>query len=929
MNEFQKRKKVKEFVDFWKKHSKIEKQDDQTFWNMFLRDVLDINEPERIIKYQAETDSNKTNWIDAWIKSTGVIIEQKSSGVDLLKPAKQSDGTYKDAFEQAKNYDNNMNKYNKSNWIVTCNFDKFLIYDMNNIKRKYLEVNLEDLPSCYDNFRFMVDKNAVLHDMEVSVSKEAGKIIGNIYDEIERTLKEYNMNTPERLKDLNAFCVRLVFCCFAEDSGLFVKGQFRDFIEKTDVNHLQSDLLSLFDVLNQQERNPFLREDLRSFPYVNGELFAEKIDIPPLNENVKKYILEDACDGFDWSKINPTIFGAIFESTLNPETRRSSGMHYTSIENIHKVIDPLFLDDLKGEFSDIRKSSQVNKKLERLEELQDKISKLTFLDPACGSGNFLTETYLELRRLENNIIREKININKGQTALFYGKDNELIRVHIQQFFGIEINDFAVAVSKTALWIAEYQMWLETKDLDYNNRLHDFLPLDSYENIIESNALTYDWEKLVSHNKLSYIIGNPPFVGSSRTDEKNSQKVDMDSLFSDIQGAGKLDYVAGWYMKSAKYMQGTNIKGALVSTNSITQGEQVSLLWKTLFDKYNIEIIFAHRSFKWSSESTKSAAVVCVIIGFAIKGKALKKYLFNDKDRTEVSYINGYLSEQDDFYIKSRKKLDNNKIPKIVQGNKPWDGKNLLLSTDEKEVLLNKYPQLNGVIKRFYGGKELIDNKYRYCLWLKDVNPSIYYSIPEIMERLKKVTEERMKTKTSAVKNQAKTPMLFSQIRQPDSDFLAIPEVSTDAREYIPMAYLTKDDITSNKIFMVVDCPIYIFSILISNVHMAWMRTVAGRLGTGYSYSPSVYNNFPWIDLSEVQKESLIQSGKKILDIRNNYDGASLATLYDSNTMPPDLRKAHYDNDKLVMKLYGINNKADEKQIVQELMKIYNEKDDLQ
>ena len=657
--------------------------------------------------------------------------------------------------------------------------------------------------------------------------------------------------------------------------------------------------------------------DVQSSTIPTDGLFdGEDIEIPQFTEEIRDLILAKASDDFDWSEISPTIFGAVFESTLNPETRRKGGMHYTSIENIHKVIDPLFYDDLCAEFDEIKEIKVAKTRNQKLEEFRDKLASLTFLDPACGSGNFLTETYLSLRRLENEAI-----------ILLQGAQNTLgflipIKVQINQFYGIEINDFAVTVAKTALWIAESQMMRKTEEIMSQDL--DFLPLKTYTNIVEGNALRVEWNDVIPVAKLSYIMGNPPFIGSSRTDDKDTQKEDMQLIFNGVSGAGKLDYVAAWYMKAAKLIKGSKVSCAFVSTNSITQGEQVSLLWKTLFEQYGIVIHFAYRSFRWESESSDSAAVVCIIVGFA-NYDSPRKYIFDEKRKKKVKHINGYLCDLDDFYIKSRSNSIFPDMPKIIQGNKPWDGGHLLLSEDEAKTILQKYPQTSDLIKSFYGGDELVNGKKRFCLWLNEIEPIRYAKIPEIIERLRKVAEARRGTRTAAVQKQAETPALFSQIRHPNSTYLAIPEVTASARKYIPMAFLSKNDIASNKIFMIPNASLHLFGILTSNIHMAWMRVVSGRLGTGYSYSPSVYNNFPWIKLSKEKIDKIEKTAQQILDIRKKYPNTPLSILYSERTMPADLRKAHQDNDRAVMEAYGFWGKLNsESECVAELMKMYQE-----
>lgn len=923
MNSIEQKKAAKEFYERWKDRGK-EKSDSQKFWIDLLEHVYGVKDYVNFIEFEYNVLMDKTNgWMDGYIATTKVLIEQKSKDFNLKSGIRQSDGTFKTPFQQAKSYAQELGHDKYPRWVVTCNFKSFLIYDMNNINNEPEEVLLKDLSQDFYRLEFLVDTKNDHIRKEEDLSFKAGDLVGKLYNAFSHEYKD--INNPQSQKDLNELCVRLVFCLYAEDADLFgKKGAFHDYLSKyDDLTLMRENLIKLFKVLDtpEKDRDPYLEDDLNQFPYINGGLFSnENIEIPYFTEEIRKILLAKAADEFDWSEISPTIFGAVFESTLNPDTRRDGGMHYTTIENIHKVIDPLFLNKLRSMLDEAESYKNEKTRNNKLIEFQNYISSLIFLDPACGSGNFLTETYLSLRRLEN----EALEIYSHGMPII--DMSGIVKVSIQQFYGIEINDFAVKVAKTALWIAESQMWKETSKLVIGNtNILDFLPLESYDNIIEGNALRVDWENIISKDKCSYIMGNPPFVGSSRTDEQNEQKSDMKLLFSNVKGAGKLDYVAGWYIKAAKYIIGTKIKCAFVSTNSITQGEQVSLLWKELIENYNIEINFGYKSFKWTSESNQSATVVCVIIGFSNKETVNDepKYLFENCKRKKVTYINGYLSEQNDFYIKSRTNSLTKTIPEIIQGNKPWDGGNLILSEEEYEKLIIKYPKSNHLIKRYVGGNELINNKKRYCLWLKDMEPSDYRNIPEIMERLKKVSEERLKTKTKAVQEQATIPMLFSQIRQPNTSYLAIPEVSTDSRRYIPMAYLSKDDISSNKIFMIPDCPLYIFGILISNVHMAWMRSVAGRLGTGYSYSPSVYNNFPWPSLNDEQKQKIEKSAKMILDIRLKYKNSTLADLYDELTMPSDLRTAHQINDKIVWETYGkIWDIKSETDCVSKLMEMY-------
>lgn len=539
----------------------------------------------------------------------------------------------------------------------------------------------------------------------------------------------------------------------------------------------------------------------------------------------------------------------------------------------------------------------------------------TAIDPAAGSGNFLTETYLSLRRLENEALYEE---NHGQMLLgVKGKYNP-IQVSIGQFYGIEINDFAVTVAKTALWIAESQMMQETEKLMQINL--NFLPLKSYANIVEGNALRIDWESVVPKEKLNYIMGNPPFVGHQW--RSKSQVSDMELTFYDVPKHGKLDYVCSWYNKAADYMTDTQIKTAFVSTNSICQGESVGILWRHLFDTKKVEIQFAHQTFQWDSEASLKAHVHCVIIGFTVYHENTEKLLYSNGTMFRTKHINGYLMAAPNVFIQSRGKPLSSNMPTMSKGSQPTDGGNLILSEKEKNDIVKKYPDAKEFIKRYIGSDDFINNKYRYCLWLKDVLPSKYRKNTMITERISHVADIRKKSPTKSVQKAADIPMLFTQIRQPETDYLAVPEVSSEKRRYIPIGYLSADVIGSNKLYMISNATLYMFGVLTSNVHMAWVRVVSGRLKSDYSYSPAVYNNFPWCNPTPEQKANIEKTAQAILDARAKYPDCSLADLYDETTMPPELRKAHQANDFAVMAAYGFNRKITESECVAELMKRY-------
>ena len=780
------------------------------------------------------------------------------------------------------------------------------------------EILLKDLEKEYYRLQFIVDVENTNLKKEMEISIKAGELVGKIYDEILPLYK--NPENEETLKSLNMLCVRLVFCLYAEDAGLFGKhGIFHDYLEKFNTDDLRRALIDLFKVLDTkpQDRDPYMKEDLAQFPYVNGGLFAdENIEIPNLNDTVKELLLSNASEDFDWSDISPTIFGAVFESTLNPETRRSGGMHYTSIENIHKVIDPLFLDDLKSELDGILMIKVLKARKEKLLAFQQKLSELKFLDPACGSGNFLTETYLSIRRLENKALEA---YQGGQIG--FGDENiNPIKVSIWQFYGIEINDFAVTVAKTALWIAESQMMHETENILHLNL--EFLPLKSYTNIIEGNALRIDWNDVIPNGELNYIMGNPPFVGARLMNE--SQKEDISNIFKGTKGSGNLDYVSCWYKKATNYIDSTKIEVAFVSTNSITQGEQVAILWKDILER-GVNINFAYRTFRWDSEASLKAHVHCIIIGFSFI-KRTEKYLYENDKVKKANNINPYLIDAPNVYIESHSSPLCN-VPKMDFGSMPNDGGFLSnYSKEQKEDICNRYPNTEDLFKNIVGAEEFINNKERYCIWLKDVEPSIYKSNSIIMEAIKNVKDLRENSNREATRKLAITPYLFGEIRQPKTDYLLVPSTSSERRRYIPIGFFDSNTISSNANLVIPNATLYNFGVLTSNVHMAWVRTVAGRLKSDYRYSAKiVYNNFPWCNPTEEQKKKIEKTAQAILDARALYPNSSLSDLYDELTMPKELRKAHQENDKAVMVAYGFDwRKMTESDCVAELMKMYQE-----
>ena len=923
MTEADQKKAAKKFIETWTGKG-YEKGESQKYWLDLLCNVYGVQDFANFISFEDQVKLDHTSFIDGYIAQTKVLIEQKSIDKDLRAPIKQSDGTYKTPFQQAKRYITELPVSKHPRWVVTCNFKSFLVYDMENPNGEPEEILLENLEKEYNRLSFITDTGSIHLKKEMELSIKAGDIVGLIYDHL---LEQYklakNIDIKTCLKSLNMLCVRLVFCFYAEDAGIFGhKSMFGDYLKRFEPKDLRAAILNLFKVLDQkpEERDPFLEEELAAFPYVNGGLFTEEdLLIPNFTEELKDLLVYKASADFNWSDISPTIFGAVFESTLNPETRRAGGMHYTSIENIHKVIDPLFMDDLNAEYEEIRNIKTIATRNDKLLRFQTKLGSLKFLDPACGSGNFLTETYLSLRRLENKCLQLMIGGNEVQGTLTELFGYDFIRVHIQQFYGIEINDFACVVAKTALWIAECQMLQETNSI--TNSASSFLPLDNYTNIIEGNALQVDWESVVPKSELSYIMGNPPFVGYAY--QSKEQKEDLENL---MKGFGKnIDYVAGWYYKASELIQNTNIKCALVSTNSITQGEQVAAIWKPLFEKFGIHFDFAYRTFRWDSEANIKAHVHCVILGFSsCESKKEKVIYLNESQRITAKNINGYLIDAADIFIENTKKAICD-VPEMVKGSIPVDGGNLIIEEADYEDFIKKEPQAKIYIKQLVGSEEFINNKKRYCLWLLGANPADLKKCPLIMERIQKVKEMRLASTKEATRKFADYPTRFMELRQPETDYLLIPRVSSEQRRYIPIGYMSKDVISTDANMVLPNASIYHFGILTSNVHNAWMRVVAGRLEMRYRYSNTiVYNNFPWPNPSEEQKKKIEQTAQAILDARAKYPENSLADLYDETVMPPELRQAHRANDLAVCQAYGFSQEIikSESKCVAELFKMY-------
>ena len=985
MTEKEKKAAAKAFVERWTDKG-YEKGESQKFWMDLLSSVFGIENFAEFIFFEEQVkerlqDKTITNFIDAYIPSTRVMIEQKSSDKDLRKPIKQSDGRYLTPYQQAKKYVADLPLSQHPKWIISCNFTEFLIYDMEHPSGEPEQILLKNLGKEYHRLNFLVDARSENIKREVEISIKAGEIVGKIYDAL---LPEFGKNpTAADLHALNILCVRLVFCLYAEDAGIFKKEQFYSYLKSFRAENMRVALRELFRVLDTkpENRDRFMEKKLADFPYVNGSLFHEKEGetIPPISEKTAEIILTHGSLDFDWSEISPTIFGAVFESTLNPATRRSGGMHYTSIENIHKVIDPLFLNDLNAEFSAICETKTAKIRNEKLEIFQKKLGSLNFLDPACGSGNFLTETYASLRKLENKCVQLRLGSDPAFDV--YG-DEFKPQVNINQFYGIEINDFAVNVAKAALWIAENQMMEETSQILHRNL--EFLPLKTNATIVEGNALKMNWEYLQesdpeltlwadkvnvvspkdidpkkmilaepgkhydaltvvtedlhigkaestqTKNHYDYVMGNPPFVGARLMNSE--QKSELQEIFKGIKNSGNLDYVSCWYKKTADLIKGTKTKAALVSTNSITQGEQPSILWDALLAT-GMQIDFAYRTFRWDSESEQVAHVHCVIIGFSsadsiasprLQKNSLKQIFLADGNAIKAENINPYLMDAPNILVKSRQ-IPLCDVPEIGIGNQPIDGGNYLFTEAEKDAFVKKEPESEKFFKKWIGSEEFINRYHRWCLWLGDCTPAEIRQMKECYKRVQAVKEFRLASKRKSTIKLANTPTRFQTENMPTGNYIVVPKVSSEKRHYIPIGFLTPDFLSSDLVFIIPNATLYHFGILTSNVHMAWMRSVSGKLESRYRYSKDiVYNNFPWCNPTDVQKVTIENTAQTILDVRAKYPDSSLADLYDDLTMPTDLRKAHSDNDKAVMEAYGFNTKMTEAEIIIELLKKYQE-----
>lgn len=922
MTTIEQKRAAQEFVKRWKAMPCVEEEHSRSFWIELLEDVLGLSNATHFLEFERKVKGRK---IDVFYEDMGILVEMKGRGISLDKASERSKRAGEETpYQQAKWYADNLPFSIRPRWIVTCNFDEFRIYDQEKeSQEEYVSLALDELPAQLHLLAFFSNKGNSRIEREKQLSVKAGELVGKLYSQLSQQYRNIETDEHEQ-RSLNVLIVRLVFLLYAEDSGLLhEKDALLNYLKRFPADQMRQAVIDLFGVLDtpDAERDPYLPEYLSAFPYVNGGLFgSDDIVVPQFTDQIRLDLLLEASQSFDWSGISPTIFGAAFESTLNPDTRRSGGMHYTSIENIHKVIDPLFLDDLKAELAEIEGEKVEKNRKMKLRRFQKKLSSINILDPACGSGNFLTESYLSLRKLENRVIE---SLQGEQIGMGFDEES-LIEVSISQFYGIEINDFAVSVAKTALWIAEEQMMEATQEILLQP--FDFLPLKSNGNIREGNALRMDWNDVLPAEKCSYICGNPPFLGHQW--RSASQQEDMALVFGNLKGAGKLDYVCAWYECAANYCATKSIPIAFVSTNSICQGESVGVLWRHLAGK-GFAIDYAFPTFIWNSEASDQAHVHVVIVGFSKRTETSEKngaLLFCDGDRAgcSVQHINGYLSAAPDVFIENRGKPVNAGAPEMTKGSQPTDGGGLLLDGGQANTLRCLYPELDKFIRPFVGGREFLNGGDRWCLWFAGHEES-EFTQPELKGRFEIVRESRLKSPTKSVRDACETPHLFTQVRQPDTAYLAIPEVSSGRRIYLPVGYMSNEVIASNKLRFIPTSSIYLFGLLSSRMHAAWLRVVGGRLKSDYSYSPAVYNSFVWPDVDDGAKATVEKRARDVLDARDNHLDMTLAELYDPDRMPADLLAAHQALDAAVESAYGVDFGGDEEKIVAHLFKLYAEK----
>jgi len=880
------------FSKRWK-DAKNEEAEAQSFLVDFLR-VFGVTDPLKVGDFEAKVplSGGTAGYVDyLWKKK--IAIEMKSRGKDLAA-----------AFKQLQTYMQNLPDDDIPDLWLVCDFETVQLCRRS--ENKIFKFKTKDLRKHIKYFADIAGYDTErVRDNQVEVNVKAAEKMARLHD----ALKSHGYEGH----DLEVYLVRLLFCLFADDTGIFPKDSFLQYIEKSkpDGSDLSARIAALFDILNMPEetrsKRTLLADDLKQFRYINGGLFKDRLPIAEFDKNMRQTLID--CISFDWNNISPAIFGAMFQGVMDKDQRRELGAHYTSEENILKLINPLFMDDLYKEFKRVKTDPAA------LDAFHNKIARLKFLDPACGCGNFLIITYRELRTLELEVLRMKSSSVQLVTDI-----SPMLKVNVEQFYGIEYEDFPCQIAQVGMWLTDHQMNIKASEMlgQYFARL----PLCQSATIVHDNALHVDWESIISKQELSYILGNPPFVGASMMSAE--QKNDAVSIFGKIKLSNSIDYVGAWYHKAAAYIQNTLIKAAFVSTNSITQGEQVAPLWGKLFESYGVQIDFGYRTFKWGNEAKGKAAVHCVIIGFSIGGRG-KKTIYDGDEKIKAKNINPYLVDAPNILIASRGTPICD-VPKMTKGNQPSDGGHLILTPEEKDELLKKEPHAEKLIRRYLGSVEFINGKERFCLWLKGAPFSDVKKCPSILERLEKVRAFRLASSAKPTVEKAATPHLFFSQTHPETRYLAVPEVSSENRRYIPIGYLNSDVIASNKLIIVPNATLYHFGILTSNVHMAWTRAVCGRMKSDYSYSKAiVYNTFPWPDATEDQKALISDLAQSVLTARASYPNSTLADMYGETSMPfhPTLVKAHRDLDKAVMKLYGFSVKdTSEAVCVAELMERY-------
>lgn len=916
------KKALKSFAQRWKGKG-YEKGDTQQFWLQALRGIGYSGVDDVIFEHHLPSGG----FIDVWIPDADVLIEQKGLGIDLDKPEPRQ-GQMKTPLVQALDYVEELPRNKQPRFIITCNFQTFRVYDRDRYSKSQLannafEFSLEEFGEHPEHLGFINDPENSRLEKEKRVSIQAGELIGKLYDKI-RTCY-IDPDSEESMHSLNVLCVRLVFCLYCEDSDLFEKNGFYNYLNPIPSNGIRNALKRLFKALDTkiENRDPY-DLDIKCFPYVNGGLFREETEIPNFTDEMKTFLLEKVSASVDWSQISPTIFGGIFESTLNPETRRKGGMHYTSPENIHKVIDPLFLDDLKAEFVSIRDEvgATPRKRKNALRRFHQKLCNLKFFDPACGSGNFLTETYICLRKLENSVLRE---LDQGQARIGFG-DEDIVgdRVNLGQFYGIEINDFAVTVAETALWISRLKANGESEMI--LSLGGDDFPLNESAHIVHGNALRIDWNNVLPAEECTFIIGNPPFRGARW--QTKEQKAELKEVYHSAKNCGNIDYVAGWYIKATEYMSRWPIRAAFVSTNSICQGEQVANVWKPIYD-LGVRIDFAHDTFRWKNETTEQAHVFVIIVGFSKLGG--KRTLFHHvrpdatEEVTHPNNINAYLLAAPDVFVYGRSSAISN-VPPIGIGNKPVDGGNYLFKDAEKQSFLAAEPAAASYFHKWLGSDEFLNNRLRFVLWLGDATDDELADLPMCRERIENVRKFRLASSSAPTRKLAEKPAHFHVENMPESTSIVIPQVSSERRMYVPVGFVGPETFCSDKLRVVSNAGLYHFGVLQSQFHNAWMRRTTGRLKSDYQYTNSiVYNCFVWPDPTSEQRCVIEACAQEVLNTRDKYPERSLANLYDPDKMPADLLSAHKALDKAVEAAYGVEFNRDEEKIVAHLFKLFSEK----